>query len=223
MAVDAGNDLPAGLSRRRRVGVAAAAGAEAAIRHNSGRLHGNRDGSFRGRNSADHSGDYRAIEPTARSPGGAVQRAGYDEGVCGLRLSPSFPASLPHLREWDSAPGACRGAGDGRVHDLRAFTHDRHRTVDDRPFGGGEGMVLKPEPLAEALEALGIRPKAERDATIQQTVERSDSEGGGGFNPRITPTDQRGLHRLRKLEIEPALYQGTTSVVPQMHENEGRA
>ena len=34
------------------------------------------------------------------------------------------------------------------VHDLREFTHDRHRTVDDRPFGGGEGMVLKPEPLA---------------------------------------------------------------------------
>jgi len=48
------------------------------------------------------------------------------------------------------------------IHDLRVFTHDRHRTVDDRPFGGGEGMVLKPEPLAEALEALGIEPKAQR-------------------------------------------------------------
>jgi len=48
------------------------------------------------------------------------------------------------------------------VHDLRAFTHDRHRTVDDRPFGGGEGMVLKPEPLAEALAALGIEPRTER-------------------------------------------------------------
>jgi tRNA (guanine37-N1)-methyltransferase len=48
------------------------------------------------------------------------------------------------------------------VHDLRAFTHDRHRTVDDRPFGGGEGMVLKPEPLAEALKSLGIGAKAER-------------------------------------------------------------
>ncbi len=44
---------------------------------------------------------------------------------------------------------------DVRVHDLRAFTHDRHRTVDDRPFGGGEGMVLKPEPLFEAVESLG--------------------------------------------------------------------
>jgi tRNA (guanine37-N1)-methyltransferase len=45
------------------------------------------------------------------------------------------------------------------THDLRNFTHDKHRTVDDRPFGGGEGMVLKPEPLAEALEALGIARK----------------------------------------------------------------
>jgi tRNA (guanine37-N1)-methyltransferase len=43
---------------------------------------------------------------------------------------------------------------DVRVHDLRSFTHDRHRTVDDRPFGGGEGMVLKPEPLFEAVESL---------------------------------------------------------------------
>jgi tRNA (guanine37-N1)-methyltransferase len=46
------------------------------------------------------------------------------------------------------------------THDLRNFTHDRHRTVDDRPFGGGEGMVLKPEPLAEALGALGVTPNA---------------------------------------------------------------
>jgi tRNA (guanine37-N1)-methyltransferase len=40
------------------------------------------------------------------------------------------------------------------VQDLRAFTKDKHRTVDDRPFGGGEGMVLKPEPLFEAVEFL---------------------------------------------------------------------
>ncbi|HXT25431.1 MAG TPA: tRNA (guanosine(37)-N1)-methyltransferase TrmD [Candidatus Eisenbacteria bacterium] len=40
------------------------------------------------------------------------------------------------------------------VQDLREFTKDRHRTVDDRPFGGGEGMVLKPEPLFEATESL---------------------------------------------------------------------
>ena len=40
------------------------------------------------------------------------------------------------------------------IHDLRNFTHDRHRTVDDRPFGGGEGMVMKCEPLVEAVESL---------------------------------------------------------------------
>jgi tRNA (guanine37-N1)-methyltransferase len=51
---------------------------------------------------------------------------------------------------------------DIALHDLRAFTHDRHRTVDDRPFGGGEGMVLKPEPIFEALEALRAAPKQER-------------------------------------------------------------
>src|ERR1700722_2576071 len=43
---------------------------------------------------------------------------------------------------------------DVSVHDLRGFTHDRHRTVDDRPLGGGEGMVLKPEPLFEAVESI---------------------------------------------------------------------
>jgi tRNA (guanine37-N1)-methyltransferase len=41
------------------------------------------------------------------------------------------------------------------LHDLRAFTKDKHRTVDDRPFGGGEGMVLKPEPIFECLESFG--------------------------------------------------------------------
>jgi tRNA (guanine37-N1)-methyltransferase len=41
-----------------------------------------------------------------------------------------------------------------RVHDLRDFAHDRHRTVDDRPFGGGEGMVMKPEPLFASVESV---------------------------------------------------------------------
>lgn len=40
------------------------------------------------------------------------------------------------------------------IHDLRGWTHDRHRTVDDEPYGGGPGMVLKPEPIFEAIEAL---------------------------------------------------------------------
>jgi tRNA (guanine37-N1)-methyltransferase len=50
------------------------------------------------------------------------------------------------------------GLIEAHVHDLRQFTHDRHRTVDDRPFGGGEGMVLKPEPLFEAVESILDQP-----------------------------------------------------------------
>ena len=46
------------------------------------------------------------------------------------------------------------GLVEVHIQDLRLFTKDRHRTVDDRPFGGGEGMVLKPEPLFEAVESL---------------------------------------------------------------------
>jgi tRNA (guanine37-N1)-methyltransferase len=59
------------------------------------------------------------------------------------------------------------------VQDLRVFTKDRHRTVDDRPFGGGEGMVLKPEPLFEAVESLvghsvgDATQKAARDARTE--------------------------------------------------------
>jgi len=51
-----------------------------------------------------------------------------------------------------------RSAGllDLRIHNLRDWTYDRHKTVDDRPFGGGPGMVLKPEPLFEAVEALRV-------------------------------------------------------------------
>jgi tRNA (guanine37-N1)-methyltransferase len=47
-----------------------------------------------------------------------------------------------------------RGTLDVRIHDLRAFTTDRHRVVDDMPFGGGPGMVLKPEPLFRAVEQI---------------------------------------------------------------------
>src|SRR3984893_13160261 len=58
---------------------------------------------------------------------------------------------------------ACEmGLAKIEVHDLRQFTHDKHRTVDDRPFGGGEGMVLKPEPLFECLERLHLESRSDR-------------------------------------------------------------
>ena len=47
-----------------------------------------------------------------------------------------------------------RGLLELKIHNLRDWTHDRHKTVDDRPFGGGPGMVLKPEPIFEAVESL---------------------------------------------------------------------
>src|SRR6478672_5589775 len=47
-----------------------------------------------------------------------------------------------------------KGILDVQVHNLRDWTHDRHKTVDDRPFGGGPGMLLKPEPIFEAVESL---------------------------------------------------------------------
>ncbi len=62
------------------------------------------------------------------------------------------------------------------THDLRAFTHDRHRTVDDRPFGGGEGMVLKPEPIFDCLETLNLTAKPERD-TAKETVVLLSAQG----------------------------------------------
>src|SRR5512141_159898 len=56
------------------------------------------------------------------------------------------------------------------VHDLRAFAHDRHRTVDDRPFGGGEGMVLKPEPIFECIEEMQVAPREQRAATRESVI-----------------------------------------------------
>ena len=50
--------------------------------------------------------------------------------------------------------GREKGLIETRIHDLRDFTSDRHRTVDDRPFGGGEGMVFKPEPIFNAVETV---------------------------------------------------------------------
>jgi tRNA (guanine37-N1)-methyltransferase len=71
-----------------------------------------------------------------------------------LTIFPSFfeaPLSL-------SIPGRAASSGvvEYRVVDLRDYAHDRHRTVDDYPYGGGTGMVMKPEPFFEAVEELGV-------------------------------------------------------------------
>jgi len=77
---------------------------------------------------------------------------------------------FPRMVEAALAAGVVGRAANGgildlRVHDLRAFTADRHRTVDDVPFGGGPGMVLKPAPLVEAVAAIA-RDRGQPDAVV---------------------------------------------------------
>src|SRR6202051_2090275 len=65
-----------------------------------------------------------------------------------------------------------------QVHNLGEFTRGRHRTVDDRPFGGGEGMVLKPEPLFECVETMGLAAREERIAgRVKQSVILLSAQG----------------------------------------------
>ena len=71
--------------------------------------------------------------------------------------------------------GIIRRAQEGglvtiEVHDLRAFAHDRHKTVDDRPFGGGEGMVLKPEPIFECIEAMNVASREVRTLKRESVI-----------------------------------------------------
>jgi tRNA (guanine37-N1)-methyltransferase len=94
------------------------------------------------------------------------------------------------------------------VHDLRAFTHDRHRTVDDRPFGGGEGMVLKPEPLAEAVEHLGLAPKAERQG---ETVILLSAQG-----KRFSQAVARELAQAKRVVLLCGRYEGVDERVNEL-------
>ena len=84
------------------------------------------------------------------------------------------------------------------IRDLRAFTRDRHRTVDDRPFGGGAGMVLKPEPLFECVEALKLAPHEEHAAAKRSVVLLSaqGKRGGAPHAGRLRPVGRgRGQQR----------------------------
>ncbi len=81
--------------------------------------------------------------------GGSAGRAGGSEPGDDVSRADDLPGVLPgavRARSGGARPRR-RGRLEIRIHDLRDWTYDRHKTVDDRPFGGGEGMVLKPEPL----------------------------------------------------------------------------
>jgi tRNA (guanine37-N1)-methyltransferase len=96
------------------------------------------------------------------------------------------------------------------VHDLREFTHDRHRTVDDRPFGGGEGMVLKPEPLAEAVEHLRLAPRAERTAQ-RETVILLSAQGR-----RFSQARARELAQASRVVLLCGRYEGVDERVSEL-------
>jgi tRNA (guanine37-N1)-methyltransferase len=96
-------------------------------------------------------------------------------------------------------------------HDLRDFTHDRHRTVDDRPFGGGEGMVLKPEPITEALESLSLAPKRERD-TRRECVVLLSAQGA-----KFTQAVARELARTERVVLICGRYEGVDERVNELH------
>jgi tRNA (guanine37-N1)-methyltransferase len=105
------------------------------------------------------------------------------------------------------------GLASAHIHDLRAFTHDRHRTVDDRPFGGGEGMVLKPQPIYEALESLALHPKPTRAASSPQreTVILLSAQG-----KRFTQSTARRLATLDRIVLICGRYEGVDERVSQL-------
>lgn len=86
------------------------------------------------------------------------------------------------------------------VHDLREFTHDRHRTVDDTPYGGGAGMVMKPEPWAEALESVF----AESTSTDARPVLLVPSPAGEVFTQAMA----RELATAQHLVVACGRYEG---------------
>ena len=125
-----------------------------------------------------------------------------------------------------------RAQADGLVtiglHDLRSFTHDRHRTVDDRPFGGGEGMVLKPEPLAEALESLGIEAKERGQGSGIRDQKDGESESNGTTKTtfvvlmsaqgrRFTQAVARELAKVERVVLICGRYEGVDERINELY------
>ena len=103
-----------------------------------------------------------------------------------------------------------RAIADGTVqvalHDLRDFTHDRHRTVDDRPFGGGEGMVLKPQPIFDCIESLGAAgSRAESGAANSNPnislIDSSETESNGLATSIAPPIESKPTRDLTRQSV----------------------
>ncbi|HTR37253.1 MAG TPA: tRNA (guanosine(37)-N1)-methyltransferase TrmD [Bryobacteraceae bacterium] len=91
-----------------------------------------------------------------------------------------------------------------RLHDLRNWTHDRHRTVDDRPFGGGEGMLLKPEPIFDAVESIWT------ERTASQRLVLLSAQG-----KRFDQTAARRLSQYSELFLVCGRYEGVDERVAE--------
>ena len=102
------------------------------------------------------------------------------------------------------------GIASAHTHDLRAFTHDRHRTVDDRPFGGGEGMVLKPQPIFDCLASLDLTPKPARDTTRESVILLTPQ------GQRFTQATARRLAKLERVVLICGRYEGVDERVSQL-------
>ena len=97
------------------------------------------------------------------------------------------------------------------IHDLRQFTHDKHRSVDDRPFGGGEGMVLKPEPIFECLERMQLAPREQRLAgTVKESVVVLSAQG-----QRFTQKVASELASLDRMVLICGRYEGVDERVSE--------
>ena len=107
-----------------------------------------------------------------------------------------FPGFFRGPLEHGITRRACEaGLAEIKVHDLREFAHDKHRTVDDRPFGGGEGMVLKPEPLFECFQSLDIVSREDRLARRGKQSVILLSAQGQRFNQAVA-TEIAALERI---------------------------
>ena len=113
-----------------------------------------------------------------------TRRGGSDMRIDAISVIPQV--FEPYLGASIMGRAQARGIFTFFAHDLRTWTHDRHRTVDDAPFGGGQGMLMKPEPIFEAVEAVRAL-----DAQPAHVI---------FFSPCGEPFDQRAAERLSAKE-----------------------
>jgi tRNA (guanine37-N1)-methyltransferase len=128
-----------------------------------------------------------------------------------LTIFPEFfgsPAGTGVLGHGVVARALRSGIAQVDIHDLRSFTHDRHRTVDDRPFGGGEGMVLKPQPIFECLESLAVPARSARPSTTRVILLSAQGR-------KFTQADARRLAACDRIVLICGRYEGVDERIAQ--------